>query len=210
MTRSIEDIVALSPVIPVVVVEAVQDAVPLAEALLEGGIGIIEITLRTPQALEAAARVAKAVPGITLGIGSVLDHRQLAAARDAGAHFIVTPGTPPKLGEALARSGLAALPGSGTVSEMLALRDLGFRHMKFFPAEPAGGAAYLKAVSGPISDLRFCPTGGIDAEKAKSYLALPNVPCVGGSWLAPEGLVRARDWAAITKRSAETLAALKP
>ncbi len=210
MTRSIAEIAALSPVIPVVVVEAVQDAVPLAEALLAGGIGIIEITLRTPQALEAAARVAKAVPGIALGIGSVLDHRQLAAARDAGAQFIVTPGTPPKLAEALARSGLPALPGSASLSEMLALRDLGFDHLKFFPAEPAGGAAYLKAVSGPVPELRFCPTGGIDAEKAKAYLALANVPCVGGSWLAPDALVRARDWAGITARAQATLAALRP
>lgn len=210
MTRSIEDIMGLSPVIPVVVVEAVQDAVPLAEALLAGGVGVIEITLRTPQALEAAARVAKVVPSIALGIGSILDHRQLAAARDAGAHFVVTPGTPPKLAEALRKSEMPALPGSNSLSEMLALRDLGFRHLKFFPAEPAGGAPYLKAVSGPVPDLRFCPTGGIDVEKAKTYLALANVPCVGGSWLAPDALVRARDWAGITQRARETLAALRP
>lgn len=211
--RPIEEIVALSPVIPVVVLDAPQDAVPLAQALLAGGIGVIEITLRTPQALAAAAAIARSGLDIALGIGSVLDDRQLAAARDAGADFVVTPGTPPMLAQALAQArkadGLPALPGAATASEMLALRSLGFSHLKFFPAEPAGGAAYLKAMAGPLPDLRFCPTGGIDLAKAKSYLALSNVPCVGGSWLVPESAIRARDWASIAANAAETLAALR-
>jgi len=210
---AIEDIVARAPVIPVVVLDAPQDAVPLAEALLAGGIGVIEITLRTQLALQAAASIAKARLDIALGIGSILDHRQLAAARDAGAQFVVTPGAPPALAQALAQmqkvDGVPALPGAATASEMLALRSLGFTHLKFFPAEPAGGAAYLKAVAGPMPDLRFCPTGGIDLEKAKAYLALPNVPCVGGSWLVPEAMIRARDWAGITAKAAEAMAVLR-
>lgn len=210
---AIEDIVARAPVIPVVVLDAPQDAVPLAEALLAGGIGVIEVTLRTQLALQAAASIAKARLDIALGIGSILDHRQLAAARDAGAQFVVTPGAPPALAQALAQmqkvDGVPALPGAATASEMLALRSLGFTHLKFFPAEPAGGATYLKAVAGPMPDLRFCPTGGIDLEKAKAYLALPNVPCVGGSWLVPEAMIRARDWAGITAKAAEAMAVLR-
>ncbi len=211
--KPIEEIMALSPVIPVVVLDAVQDAVPMAEALLAGGIPVIEITLRTHQALQAAAAIAKSGLDIVLGIGSVLDHRQLAASRDAGAQFVVTPGTPPALAQVLAQlrkaDGLPVLPGAATASEMLALRDLGFTHLKFFPAEPAGGAAYLKALAGPLPDLRFCPTGGIDLEKAKGYLALPSVPCVGGSWLVPEAMIRARDWAGIAAKAAEARASLR-
>lgn len=205
----IEEIVSRSPVIPVVAVEAPEDAVPLAEALLAGGIGVIEVTLRTPRALEAVARIAKAVPRIALGVGSILAPGQIAAARDAGAQFVVTPGTPAALAEALAKSAVPALPGSATPAEMLLLRSFGFTHLKFFPAEPAGGAAYLKAVSGPVPDLRFCPTGGIDLAKAKTYLALPNVPCVGGSWLAPDAAIRARDWATIERLAKEAVAELR-
>jgi len=205
---SVEEIVSLSPVIPVVVIEAPEDAVPLADALSAGGIRVIEVTLRTPRALEAASRIAKARPDIALGIGSVLDERQLAEARDAGARFIVTPGTPLRLAEALKASGLPALPGAATPGEMVALRQLGFRHMKFFPAEPAGGIDYLQAVAGPLPDLRFCPTGGIDLARAQAYLALANVVCVGGSWVAPDKLIRARDWAGIEALARAALAAL--
>jgi len=203
-------IVGRGPVIPVVVVEAPEDAPPLAMALLAGGIRVIEITLRTPRALEAVALVARGVPDIAVGVGSVLDPTQLAAARDAGAQFVVTPGTPPALAEALLQTGLPALPGCCTLSEILMLRSAGFRHVKFFPAEPAGGAAYLKAVAGPVADMRFCPTGGIDLARAPAYLALPNVACVGGSWLAPESRIRARDWTGITELARQTLAALGP
>ncbi len=211
--KPIAEIAALSPVIPVVALDAPQDAVPLAEALLAGGIRVIEVTLRTPQALQAAAAIARSGLDIALGIGSILDHRQLAAARDAGAQFVVTPGTPPALAQALAQlekaDGIPALPGAATASEMLALRGLGFTHLKFFPAEAAGGVAYLKALAGPMPDLRFCPTGGIDLEKAKAYLALNSVPCLGGSWLAPEAMIRARDWAGIAARCADALQALR-
>lgn len=206
--NQIEQIIARGTVIPVVVIDSSEDAPALAEALLEGGIRVIEITLRTPQALAAAESVARKVPDIALGIGSVLDPAQLADVSNAGARFVVTPGTPPAMAAALVQSGLAALPGCCTPSEALALRAQGFRHLKFFPAEPAGGVPFLKALAGPMADMRFCPTGGIDLARAASYLALPNVPCVGGSWLAPEALVRARNWPAITALARQTCATL--
>ncbi|MFC4565805.1 bifunctional 4-hydroxy-2-oxoglutarate aldolase/2-dehydro-3-deoxy-phosphogluconate aldolase [Nocardiopsis mangrovi] len=194
----IDAILGASPVIPVVTVDDPGDAVPLARALLAGGIGVVEVTLRTPGALEAARRIAGEVPGMRLGIGTVLTAGQADAATAAGADFLVTPGTTPGLSRHLSGLPVPALPGVATVGEVLAAREAGFTALKFFPAEPAGGAAFLAAVGAPVPDVTFCPTGGITADTAPAYLALPNVACVGGSWMAPARAVRDGDWGRIT------------
>jgi len=204
MPSTARDLLAVSPVIPVVVVEDVADAVPLAEALLRGGVGIIEITLRTPDALAALAAVAKAVPAMRVGAGTVVTPEQVAAARDAGATFLVSPGATDTLVDAALASGLPFLPGAGTVSEMLALRERGLDTLKFFPAEASGGRGYLSSVAGPLPDLAFCPTGGITPATAADWLALPNVGCVGGSWLTPADAVRGHDWARIERLARAT------
>ncbi|MEV0717946.1 bifunctional 4-hydroxy-2-oxoglutarate aldolase/2-dehydro-3-deoxy-phosphogluconate aldolase [Asanoa sp. NPDC050611] len=206
MTSTARDLLAVSPVIPVVVVEDPADAVPLAQALLRGGVGIIEITLRTPNAVAALAAVAEAVPEMRVGAGTVTTPQQVEAARNAGAGFLVSPGATEALVDAALASGLPFLPGAGTVSEMLALRERGLDTLKFFPAEPSGGRAYLSAVAGPLPDFAFCPTGGISAGSAADWLALPNVGCVGGSWLTPADAVRARDWDRIERLASESTA----
>ena len=200
-------ILGISPVIPVVVLDDPADAVPLARALAAGGIAIIELTLRTPSALEAIRRIAAEVPEITLGAGTVTTSAQAALAAEAGAAFLVSPGTTPALLDALEGTGLPILPGCSSVSEALILRERGLSELKFFPAEAAGGTAYLSSLAGPLPDLRFCPTGGITVESAARYLALPNVGCVGGSWLTPAALIGARDWAAVTEVARATVAA---
>jgi 2-dehydro-3-deoxyphosphogluconate aldolase/(4S)-4-hydroxy-2-oxoglutarate aldolase len=191
------DLLTLSPVIPVVVVDDVADAAPLAEALLSGGIRVIELTLRTPVALEAIASVQRAVPGIVLGAGTVTLPEQAAQAAEAGASFLVTPGTTDAVLDACTATGLPFLPGASTVSEAMRLAERGLTALKFFPAEAAGGVDYLKSIGGPLPGLRFCPTGGITPANAPSYLALPNVGCVGGSWLTPKDALVAKDFARI-------------
>ncbi len=193
-------------VIPVLAIDHLEDAVPLARALHAGGLSVIEVTLRTPVALAACAAIAKECPEVVLGIGTILTPDQVKQAVEVGAQFLVTPGTSEKLGRALADSGVAALPGSGTLSEMVALMEMGFREMKFFPAEAAGGRDYLKSVAGPIPELKFCPTGGVSPANAPDYLALPNVMCVGGSWVTPRAALQKRDWAEITRLSKEAAA----
>ena len=197
------DLLSLSPVIPVVVIDDVADAVPLARALARGGIPVMEITLRTEAGLGAIERVAAEVPETTVGAGTVTTPEEAAAARRAGARFIVTPGATDRLLAAVLDTGLPLLPGASTLTEILRLREHGQQAVKFFPAEAAGGAAYLSAVAGPVPDVRFCPTGGITPANAASYLALPNVGCVGGSWLTPRAEVRAGDWAAIERLAAQ-------
>ncbi|GIF52387.1 2-dehydro-3-deoxyphosphogluconate aldolase/(4S)-4-hydroxy-2-oxoglutarate aldolase [Asanoa ferruginea] len=203
MTSIARDLLAVSPVVPVVVVDDAADAVPLAEALLRGGVGIMEITLRTPDALAALAAVAKAVPAMRVGAGTVVTPEQVDAAREAGATFLVSPGATATLVDAALASGLPFLPGAGTVSEMLALLERGLDTLKFFPAEASGGRAYLSSVAGPLPGLAFCPTGGISAGTAADWLALPNVGCVGGSWLTPADAVRAHDWERIERLAQE-------
>lgn len=190
-------------VIPVLTIERVEEAVPLARALLAGGIRVIEVTLRTAAALKACEAIARDVPECVLGIGTVLTPAQVNEAKSAGAQFLVTPGTSERLGLAVAEAGIAALPGAATVSEMIALMEMGFRELKFFPAVAAGGMEYLKSVAGPLSELRFCPTGGVSAANAPDFLALPNVMCVGGSWLTPKAAMASGDWATITRLAAE-------
>ncbi|MGK3207342.1 bifunctional 4-hydroxy-2-oxoglutarate aldolase/2-dehydro-3-deoxy-phosphogluconate aldolase [Amycolatopsis sp. MEPSY49] len=178
-----QDLLELSPVMPVVVIDDADDAVPTARALLAGGIGVIELTLRTPAALSAIERVAAEVPDIVIGAGTVTaaDHAKQAA--DAGAKFLVTPGCTDAVVDACFETGLPFLPGASTVSEAMRLAERGITALKFFPAEASGGIAYLKSIAGPLPSLKFCPTGGITVASAPSYLALPNVGCIGGSWL---------------------------
>ena len=194
-------ILAVAPVVPVVIVEAIEDAVPLARALVQGGLPVIEVTLRTPIALDAVRAIAAEVEDAIVGVGTVLDPAQLAASERAGARFAVSPGHTPRLLDAAAQSNLPLLPGIATASEAIALIERGYAFAKFFPAEPAGGHAYLSALASPLPQLRFCPTGGITPESAPRYLALPNVVCVGGSWMLPRQRIAAKDWAAITTAS---------
>ncbi|GAA2675087.1 MULTISPECIES: bifunctional 4-hydroxy-2-oxoglutarate aldolase/2-dehydro-3-deoxy-phosphogluconate aldolase [Actinosynnema] len=192
-----QDLLALSPVVPVVVVDDAEHAVPLAQALLRGGIGVIELTLRTPAALEAIERVAAEVPEIVIGAGTVTAPEHAAAAAKAGAAFLVTPGSTDRVLGAAEDTGLPFLPGAATVSEAMRLAERGLTALKFFPAEAAGGADYLKSIGGPLPGLRFCPTGGITVDTAPRYLALPNVGCVGGSWLAPKDALLSGDYARV-------------
>jgi 2-dehydro-3-deoxyphosphogluconate aldolase/(4S)-4-hydroxy-2-oxoglutarate aldolase len=187
---TIADIVALGDVIPVVVIEHAGDAVPLAEALAGHGMPAIEVTLRTPAALEAIARIAE-VPGAVVGAGTVTTPRQAQDALRAGARFLVSPGTTPRLLDALEDAGAPFLPGAATPSELLALVERGITHAKFFPAEASGGVPAVRALAGPFPQLKLCPTGGIDENRAGRYLAQPNVACVGGSWMLRDAWIPA-------------------
>ncbi|PVY69658.1 2-keto-3-deoxy-phosphogluconate aldolase [Cupriavidus alkaliphilus] len=185
------------PVIPVLEFHSVDEALHVSEALVTGGLPLLEITLRTPVALEAIRAVAAALPQACVGAGTVLNVEQLQAVRDAGAQFAVSPGLTPALAEGAQRAGISLLPGVATASEAMAALEAGFTFLKFFPAQAAGGVPMLKSLGGPLPQLRFCPTGGIDAALAPSYLALPNVVCVGGSWVVPKDAVAAGDWGRI-------------
>lgn len=183
-------------VIPVLVVKESQQAQPLAEALVAGGLTVLEVTLRTPAALEVI-RLMSEVPGSQVGAGTVLTLADVKAAKAAGAQFAVSPGATADLVKAAADEGLPLLPGAATASEVMRLLELGVDTLKFFPAEAAGGVAMLKSLYGPLPKVRFCPTGGITEQTAANYLALPNVMCVGGSWVTPDHLVQAGNWSAI-------------
>ena len=193
----VEATMRLAPVIPVVIIDDVAAAVPMARALVAGGIPAIEVTLRTPQALDAIRAIAQEVPGAVVGVGTVLDANQLAAAHKAGAKFAVSPGTSPRLLDAADDSELPLLPGAATASEVMHLLERGYRFLKFFPAVPAGGHKLLGAWASPLPQLAFCPTGGISLANASDFLELPNVLCVGGSWLTPADNLRSGDWAGI-------------
>lgn len=197
------DLFDLAPVIPVVVLDDAEAAVPLARALVEGGLPVIEVTLRTPAALEAITRIAAEVPDAVIGAGTVVRPEDAERSAAAGAKFLVSPGCTPRLQAAMVATGLPFLPGVATASEVIALLESGITAMKFFPAEAAGGTAYLKSLAGPLPQVRFCPTGGVGQRNAADYLALPNVGCVGGSWLTPADAVHAGDWDRIRKLAAE-------
>ena len=197
------DLLELSPVMPVVVLDDVEHAVPVAQALLRGGIRVIEVTLRTPAALASIERIAASVPDSVVGAGTVTAPGHAKQAADAGARFIVTPGATDGLLDAVAATGLPYLPGVSTVSEAMRAAERGCTVLKFFPAEAAGGTAYLKSIHGPLPGLRFCPTGGITVDSAPKYLALPNVGCVGGSWLTPADALAAGDWSRVETLAAE-------
>ncbi|SPC16347.1 bifunctional 4-hydroxy-2-oxoglutarate aldolase/2-dehydro-3-deoxy-phosphogluconate aldolase [Cupriavidus taiwanensis] len=194
------------PVIPVLEFHSVDEALHVSEALVTGGLPLLEITLRTPVALEAIRAVAAALPQACVGAGTVLNAEQLHAVREAGAQFAVSPGLTPVLAAGAQGAGISLLPGVATASEAMAALEAGFTFLKFFPAQAAGGVPMLKSLGGPLPQLRFCPTGGIDAALAPSYLALPNVVCVGGSWVVPKDAVAGGDWARIRALAQEAKA----
>ena len=199
----------LTPVIPVIVIQRVAQAVPMAEALLAGGVAVLEVTLRTAEALRCIEAIARAVPQAVVGAGTLRGAADVRAALDAGCRFGVSPGYTREMGDACRSAGLPLLPGVATASELMSAADDGHRFVKFFPATAAGGIPMLKALAGPFPDIGFCPTGGITAETAPGFLALPNVRVVGGSWLTPADAVAAGDWARITAL-AKQAAALRP
>ncbi|MBI3531051.1 MAG: bifunctional 4-hydroxy-2-oxoglutarate aldolase/2-dehydro-3-deoxy-phosphogluconate aldolase [Burkholderiales bacterium] len=194
-----------APVIPVIVLDHVQDAVPLARALVAGGLRMLEITLRTPQALACIEAIAREVPQAVPGAGTVRNSADVQAAQQAGACFLVSPGYTSTLGQAARTCGLPLLPGVATSSEIMTALDDGHTALKFFPALAAGGTALLKAWGGPFADVRFCPTGGISPKNARDFLALPNVTCVGGSWLTPAQAIAERNWDEITRLAAQAV-----
>jgi len=197
------DVMRDAPVIPVIVLEDVAHAVPLARALVAGGIRMLEVTLRTPAALACIEAIAREVPEAVAGAGTVRSAADARAAKDAGARFAVSPGYTSKVGQACRDLGLPLLPGVATGSEIMMASEDGYTELKFFPAMQAGGPAMLKAWSGPFTDVRFCPTGGVSVANAKEFLALPNVVCVGGSWLTPGDAVAGGDWDRITRLARE-------
>jgi len=192
-----------SPVMPVLVIDKVEQAVPLARALVEGGIRVLEVTLRTRAALDCVRAIVREVPGAITGVGTITNVDQLVDVIAAGAVFGVSPGLSESMLAEVKRRSFPFLPGVMTPSEVMWAQDLGFSAMKLFPAQQAGGMGMLKALAGPFGDLRFCPTGGVDAKTAADFLALPNVGCVGGSWLAPKALVEKGDWPGITALARE-------
>ena len=192
------EIMRTSPVIPVIAIDKIEYAVPLAKALVAGGIRVLEVTLRTEHGLPAIRAMAEQVEGAIVGVGTLTQPQEFAAARDAGAVFGVSPGLTPSLIQAAKQSGLPLLPGVMTPSEVMAAREQGFRQLKLFPAVPAGGIGMLNAIAGPLADITFCPTGGISQETAAQFLACKNVACVGGSWLTPKDAMETGDWDRIT------------
>jgi 2-dehydro-3-deoxyphosphogluconate aldolase/(4S)-4-hydroxy-2-oxoglutarate aldolase len=200
------DLLGIAPVVPVVVLESLEQAVPVARALVAGGLPVIELTLRTPVALDAMRAIAAEVPEITLGAGTVTSPDLAKAAHDAGASFLVSPGATPRLMDAMLDTGLPFLPGTATVSEALAVLEYGVTQMKFFPAEASGGTAYLSSLTTVVPTARFCPTGGIRPATAPDYLALANVGCVGGTWITPKAALDAGDWDTVTRLAAEAAA----
>lgn len=202
-TSTLRDYLSRAPVIPVVTLNDTRQSIDLAQALVGAGLPMIEVTLRTPGALDAISAIAKAVPEAIVAAGTVIDPSQIAEVADAGAKFIVTPGTPLRLAEHLREALIPVMPGCSTVSEAMTLSDLGFEILKFFPAAASGGAAWLKSIHGPLPKLSFCPTGGVDLASAPSYLALPNVPCVGGTWMTPSDALKAGDFSRIGRLASE-------
>jgi 2-dehydro-3-deoxyphosphogluconate aldolase / (4S)-4-hydroxy-2-oxoglutarate aldolase len=198
-----------TPVVPVILIDDAVNAVPLARALVRGGLPVIEITLRTPAAMAAIRAIATEVEDAIVGAGTVIEPEQLGSVARAGARFAVSPGATDRLLDAANESEVPLLPGIATASEATRLIERGYAFAKFFPAEPAGGTAYLSALASPLPQLRFCPTGGITLQSAPRYLALPNVICVGGSWMSPRDRIAAKDWAFITAAS-RSAADLRP
>ncbi|MGZ8227092.1 MAG: bifunctional 4-hydroxy-2-oxoglutarate aldolase/2-dehydro-3-deoxy-phosphogluconate aldolase [Methylococcaceae bacterium] len=194
-----KDVLNAGPVMPVMVIQNLDDAVPLAKALVAGGIRVLEITLRTPVALEAIRLISENVKDAIVGAGTITTPEQLKAAEEAGAVFAISPGLTPTLLAAAQTGNIALIPGIATLSELMMGMEYGLDHFKFFPAEAAGGIPILKAIAGPIPSVTFCPTGGISPENYKAYLSLSNVACVGGSWLAPANAVKAKNWDKVTE-----------
>jgi 2-dehydro-3-deoxyphosphogluconate aldolase/(4S)-4-hydroxy-2-oxoglutarate aldolase len=205
MSLTIKEIMTISPIVPVMVINNVEYAVPLAKALVKGGLKVLEITLRTPAALESIRRIKAEVPDAIVGAGTIINIETLNQAIEAGAQFIVSPGTTDKLIDAALATGVPLLPGIANPSDAMRLLEKGITAMKFFPAEAAGGIPMLKSIGAPIPQITFCPTGGVSQKNVKAYYDLPNVACVGGSWMCAANLVDAENWDEITRLSAEAI-----
>ncbi|NHB27824.1 bifunctional 4-hydroxy-2-oxoglutarate aldolase/2-dehydro-3-deoxy-phosphogluconate aldolase [Helicobacter pylori] len=206
MQDKIIEVLQISPIVPVVVIEDIKDAVPLAQSLVEGGIPIIEVTLRSSCALEAIELIAKNVPKMRVGAGTILNPTQLEQAQNRGAEFLISPGLTIKLLEHAKKEGMPLIPGVSSSSEVMQALELGYSALKFFPAEYCGGVKLLNAFNGPFKGVKFCPTGGISVDNMRSYLALENVLCVGGSWLTPKDLIQNKEWDKITEICKRALA----
>lgn len=205
MSRTIQEIMQVSPLMPVMVINNVEHAVPLANALVKGGLKVLEITLRTDAALESIRRIKAEVPDAIVGAGTIINEETLNAAIEAGAEFIVSPGTTDALADAALKTGVPFLPGVSTPGEALRLYEKGITAMKFFPAEAAGGVPMLKSIGAPIPQITFCPTGGVNQKNVNQYYSLPNVAVVGGSWMCAAKLVDSENWEEITRLSAEAI-----
>ncbi|UOR82270.1 bifunctional 4-hydroxy-2-oxoglutarate aldolase/2-dehydro-3-deoxy-phosphogluconate aldolase [Helicobacter pylori] len=206
MQDKIIEVLQISPIVPVVVIENIKDAVPLAQSLVEGGIHIIEVTLRSSCALEAIELIAKNVPKMCVGAGTILNPTQLEQAQNRGAEFLISPGLTIKLLEYAKKKDMPLIPGVSSSSEVMQALELGYNALKFFPAEYCGGVKLLNAFNGPFKGVKFCPTGGISADNMHSYLNLENVLCVGGSWLTPKNLIQNKEWDKITEICKQSLA----
>ncbi|MDU9764981.1 bifunctional 4-hydroxy-2-oxoglutarate aldolase/2-dehydro-3-deoxy-phosphogluconate aldolase [Helicobacter pylori] len=206
MQDKIIEVLQISPIVPVVVIENIKDAVPLAQSLIEGGIPIIEVTLRSSCALEAIELIAKNVPKMRVGAGTILNLTQLEQAQNRGAEFLISPGLTPSLLEHAKKKNMPLIPGVSSSSEVMQALELGYNALKFFPAEYCGGVKLLNAFNGPFKGVKFCPTGGISADNMRSYLNLENVLCVGGSWLTPKDLIQNKEWDKITEICKRALA----
>jgi len=200
-----EEILRQAPVVPVMVIHKLEHAVPLAKALMAGGIRVLEITLRTPVAVDAISAISREVPGAIVGAGTVIRPEELTAVAEAGAVFAISPGLTVELLQAANQGTIPLIPGISTVSELMTGMALGYTHFKFFPAEAAGGLKMLKAIAGPFPQITFCPTGGITLDNYRDYLALSNVACIGGSWVAPQEAMDQGDWARITALTREAV-----
>ncbi|GHR17704.1 ketohydroxyglutarate aldolase [Helicobacter pylori] len=206
MQDKIIEVLQISPIVPVVVIEDIKDAVPLAQSLIEGGIQIIEVTLRSSCALEAIELIAKNVPKMRVGAGTILNPTQLEQAQNRGAEFLISPGLTIKLLEHAKKKDMPLIPGVSSSSEVMQALELGYSTLKFFPAEYCGGVKLLNAFNGPFKGVKFCPTGGISTDNMHSYLNLENVLCVGGSWLTPKNLIQNKEWDKITEICKRSLA----
>ncbi|GAA8857018.1 bifunctional 4-hydroxy-2-oxoglutarate aldolase/2-dehydro-3-deoxy-phosphogluconate aldolase [Helicobacter pylori] len=206
MQDKIIEVLQISPIVPVVVIENIKDAVPLAQSLIEGGIQIIEVTLRSSCALEAIELIAKNVPKMRVGAGTILNPTQLEQAQNRGAEFLISPGLTIRLLEYAKKKDMPLIPGVSSSSEVMQALELGYNALKFFPAEYCGGVKLLNAFNGPFKGVKFCPTGGISADNMHSYLNLENVLCVGGSWLTPKNLIQNKEWDKITEICKRSLA----
>ncbi|WP_455342387.1 bifunctional 4-hydroxy-2-oxoglutarate aldolase/2-dehydro-3-deoxy-phosphogluconate aldolase [Thalassotalea litorea] len=204
-----QQIFAMGPIVPVLVIENVEDAVPIAKALMAGGINVLEVTLRTENALQVIRKIADELPEAMVGAGTVTNPETLRQAEEAGAKFAISPGMTRELLQASGDSSIPLIPGIASISELMTGIDAGLDHFKFFPAEAIGGAKAIKSIAGPFPDIRFCPTGGINQDNMGSYHALKNVSCIGGSWLVPEDAVANKDWDRITDITKNAVAAVK-
>lgn len=203
------DLFAMGPIVPVLVIKDVKDALPIAEALLAADIKVLEVTLRTPAALEVISTIAKHLPEAVIGAGTVTNRELLQQSYDAGAKFAISPGLTKDLLQAGKEGNLALIPGISSISELMDGIDSGYDHLKFFPAEASGGVKALQSIGGPFPDIKFCPTGGININNIRDYLALSNVACCGGSWLVTDEIIRNKDWSKITELAKQALAHVK-